>query len=163
MVEIHYLREIFMTDGVIEHTGCVVSVDGGHAVVKVLQTSACAACKAKKFCQSNENKEKLVDVFGVDDKTIKIGDEVTVCATASMGRKALVLAYVLPLLVLIGVLSIVLWITDNEPLACLVGIGALIPYYIVLYLMKDRIQRKFVFWIKGYDNENDKERLEVRG
>lgn len=137
-----------MTDGVIEHTGCVVSIDGEHAVVKVLQTSACATCKAKKFCQSNENKEKLIDVFGIDGRKIEVGDVVTVCATASMGRKALLLAYVLPLLVLVGVLVIVLWITDDEPIACLAGIGALLPYYTVLYLLKDRIQRKFVFWIK---------------
>lgn len=140
-----------MIDGVIEHTGSVVSVDGGHAVVKVLQTSACTACKAKKFCQSNENKEKLVDVFGIDDKKIKVGEEVTVCATASMGSRALMLAFLLPLVVLVGMLVVVLWMTDNEPLACLVGVGALIPYYIVLYLMKDRIQRKFVFWIKKED------------
>lgn len=137
-----------MTDGVIEHTGCVVSVDGGHAVVKVLQTSACAACKAKKFCQSNENKEKLIDVFGIDGRKIEVGDVVTVCATASMGRRALLLAFILPLAVLVGVLVIVLWITDDEPIACLAGIGALLPYYTVLYLLKDRIQRKFVFWIK---------------
>ncbi len=137
-----------MADGVIEHTGCVVSVDGGHAVVKVLQTSACAACKAKKFCQSNENKEKLVDVFGIDGRKIEVGDVVTVCATASMGRRALLLAFILPLAILVGVLVIVLWITDDEPIACLAGIGALLPYYTVLYLLKDRIQRKFVFWIK---------------
>ena len=137
-----------MADGVIEHTGCVESVDGGHAVVKVLQTSACAACKAKKFCQSNENKEKLIDVFGIDGRKIEVGDVVTVCATASMGRRALLLAFILPLAILVGVLVIVLWITDDEPIACLAGIGALLPYYTVLYLLKDRIQRKFVFWIK---------------
>ncbi len=137
---------------VIEHDGMVMANEDGHLVVKILQQSACAACKAKGFCASNESKEKLVDVWltnahGIADN-IKIGDKVTVCATVSMGWKAITFAFIIPLVILIAAVCIALLTTGDEPLSAIVGLGALCPYYFVLYLLRGKVQKQISFWIK---------------
>lgn len=131
----------------IEHSGIVEKIDGGHVVVKIMQTSACATCKAKSFCASNENKEKRVDVNNCSS-SLNIGDEVVVCASASMGWQAIALAFVVPLVVMVAAVVVTLAITDNEPMAALVGIASLVPYYLLLYMFRNKLTRKMTFWIE---------------
>ena len=131
----------------IEHSGIVEKIDGGHVVVKIMQTSACATCKAKSFCASNENKEKRVDVYNCSS-SLNIGDEVVVCASASMGWQAIALAFVAPLVVMVAAVVVTLAITDNEPMAALVGIASLVPYYLLLYMFRNKLTRKMTFWIE---------------
>lgn len=133
---------------VIEHDGIVETVSDRYVVVKILQQSACAACKAKGFCASNENKEKLVDVWLTDGQDICKGEKVTVCATVNMGWKAIVLAFVIPLLLLVATVCAVLLLTGDEPLSALLGLGILCPYYFALYLLKDKVRKQISFWIE---------------
>ena len=44
-------------DEVIRHEGIVLSVEGRFAKVKIIQTSGCAACKAKNMCMTSEMRE----------------------------------------------------------------------------------------------------------
>lgn len=135
---------------VVEHNGIVESIEEGCVRVRILQTSACAACKAKSFCASSENKEKVVEVRNWDfgTQSLKAGDEVVVCATTTMGRDAVVLAFVVPLVIMIAGVFVTLTISGNEPLSALIGILVLVPYYLVLFMMKERLQRRMRFWIK---------------
>lgn len=139
-----------MANGIIEHSGIVESVNSGHVSVKIVQTSACAMCKASSFCQSSENKEKLVDVYMpvVEAQRLKMGQSVIVCVSESIGKQALFYAFILPLIVLFTALAITWVCSHREPLACAVGIVALIPYYVLLYMMKDKMRKTFRFWIK---------------
>lgn len=132
---------------VIEHTGIVESIDAGHAVVKIVQTSSCSACKAREFCASNENKEKFIDVYGIR-RPLAVGDDVVVCASASMGWQAIGLAFVVPLVIMMTVLGVTLWQTGSEPLSAIIGIASLLPYYLIIYMNKERLTKKMAFWIK---------------
>ena len=132
---------------VIEHKGVVESVDNSHVVVKIMQTSACSMCKAHSFCASNENREKHIDIY--DNKLpLTVGDEVTVCASASIGWQAVWWAFVVPLIVMVAVLITVLQLTKSEPLAAILGIAALVPYYAVVYMMRGRIQKRISFFVR---------------
>jgi positive regulator of sigma E activity len=45
----------------IKHDGIVIAVNGDGTVrVRIVQTSACASCKAKAMCASAESKEKEI-------------------------------------------------------------------------------------------------------
>ena len=136
---------------VIEHDGVVMTNENGHLVVKILQQSACAACKAKGFCASNESKEKLVDVWLTNSRnaadSLEVGDKVTVCATVSMGWKAITFAFIIPLVILIVAVCVALLMTEDEPLSAIIGLGALCPYYFVLYLLRGKVQKQISFWI----------------
>ena len=86
---------------IIDHIGVVETIENTHVRVKILQSSACSACQAKSLCASAEQKEKIVDVWDDEADRLTVGDEVRVCASMSMGRNAVVLAFVVPLVLMV--------------------------------------------------------------
>ena len=133
---------------IITHAGVVDSVDGNRVRVRIVQTSACAACKVAGHCNAAESKEKLVDVFTAEASRWQVGDAVTVAASRQMATQALFLAFGLPLLIMLAVLLAVLSLTGREGLAALCGLGILLPYYAVLWCFRKRLQQRLAFWIE---------------
>lgn len=130
----------------INHVGIVDSISDGCVKVRILQTSACAACKVASHCNASESKEKIVDVMDVKDVSgLKIGDSVVVSASSGVVGHALLLAFGVPFLILMSVLVIALQVLPDEGLAALTAIGALAPYYALLWLMRDSIRQKLSF------------------
>ena len=132
----------------ITHAGVVEHIDGSRVRVRIVQTSACAACKVSGHCNAAEAKEKLVDVFTASASQLKVGDAVTVAASRQMATQALLLAFGLPLVIMLAVLLAVLSLTGREGLSALCALGALLPYYGVLWLFRGRLQQRMAFWIE---------------
>ena len=132
----------------ISHTGVIEKILEDSIKVRIVQTSACAACKVASHCNAAESKVKIVDVFGCDTTNYSTGQEVTVWASKDVADKALLLGFGVPFLLLVCVLMIALRFTDNEGLAALLALGSLVPYYCVLWLLRDRIQRSISFHIE---------------
>lgn len=132
----------------IKHSGVVENIMGDSVQVRIVQTSACAACKVAGYCNASESKEKLVDVYHADTRNLKVGDVVTVTASTQVAAQALLLGFGLPFVVLVAVLIVVLLITGNEGAAALSGLGALVPYYAVLFLFRNLIRDKLSFSIE---------------
>ena len=132
----------------IKHSGVVENILGDSVQVRIVQTSACAACKVAGYCNAFESKEKLVDVYHADTRNLRVGDVVTVTASTQVAAQALLLGFGLPFVVLVAVLIAVLLITGNEGAAALSGLAALVPYYAVLFLFRNRIRDKLSFSIE---------------
>jgi len=133
---------------IIKHRGIVEKIDGSHVVVRIVQTSACSACSAKGLCNASESKEKQIDVYEVNP-AYRIGEEVVLCGSTSMGMKAVFLAFGIPVLLLLAALFVTMRITDGDALlAAAVALLAVVPYYVVLYLMKDKMNKTFSFVIE---------------
>ena len=140
----------------IKHDGIVIAVNGdGTVLVRIVQTSACAACKAKAMCASAESKEKEIVALFVGEEAkrregerqdIKLGDEVVVMVQQKMGWKAILLAYMLPFIVMITVVAIGNGLLGiREEVIGTAALCALGVYYIVLGFFKDKIQKEFSF------------------
>ena len=133
----------------ISHSGIVESVEPDCLHVRILQTSACASCKAANHCNAAENKEKTVDVYGIADTSVyRIGQEVNVTASMRVGMNAVLLAFVIPFVILLAVLFIGSRFIADEAVVALLSIACLIPYYIGLYLMRSRLRERFTFRIE---------------
>jgi sigma-E factor negative regulatory protein RseC len=65
-----------------------------------------------------------------------------------VANRALLLGFGLPLLILVSVLLIALLFLSDEGLAAMVALLALVPYYVLLYLLRDRIRQKMAFFIE---------------
>ena len=129
----------------IEHQGVIISIDGNIAHVKIEQTSACASCHVKSVCGASEKSEKIIDANIIDD-TLTIGDQVTIIGQKSLGLQAILLAYVLPFMIIVAVLFIANVFTTNELIIGTCALASLIPYLVILRLMRNRIQAKFQFY-----------------
>jgi sigma-E factor negative regulatory protein RseC len=133
----------------ISHSGIIESIHEGCVQVRILQTSACAACKVASHCNASESKEKFIDVRNVRDTSqLKVGDSVVVSASCDVANRALLLGFGAPSLILISVLLIMLKLTSDEGIAAIVSLLALVPYYLVLFLMRNKIQQKIAFSIE---------------
>ena len=133
---------------IIKHRGIVEKVEGAHVVVRIVQTSACAACSAKGLCNASESKEKQIDVFEAG-ASYQIGEEVVLCGNTSMGMRAVFLAFGIPMLLLLFALFVSMQVTDGDALvSSLVALFAVVPYYLVIYFMKDKLNKTFSFTIE---------------
>lgn len=129
----------------ISHSGIIHCITDGCIRVQIVQTSACAACKVASHCNAAESKIKIVDVMSNNTSGYKVGQEVTVWASKDVANRALMLGFGVPFLLLICVLMVALKLTGNEGIAALAAIASLVPYYVALWLMRDKIQQHISF------------------
>ena len=135
----------------IEHQGTVESTDGGYVRVRITQSSACAGCTARSLCQSAESKDKIVEVEDARGQygSLSAGDPVVVCGSGEMGRTAVVLAFVVPLILMVSIIAVCIKaIGMSEPASIGLSFLTLALYYFVLWTQRTRIQKKFVWRLK---------------
>ena len=121
------------------------SVAEGCVKVRILQTSACAACKVASHCNASDKKVKIIEVFCDDAASYQIGQEVRVTASRQVAANALLLSFGIPFLLLMLILIVTLKLSGNEGVAAIAAIASLVPYYLVLWLFKDRIRQRLAF------------------
>ena len=150
----------------IKHDGIIIALnENGTALVRIVQTSACAACKAKAMCASAESAEKEMMVMLLGDGQWAVGDTVEVMVQQKMGWKAVVLAYLLPFFVMLAVMFIgngLLAMGDGatgllgdeakrEAVLGTVALCAMALYYLVLGMFKGKLQKEFSFTARKRD------------
>ena len=151
----------------IKHDGIIIALnEDGTALVRIVQTSACAACKAKAMCASAESAEKEMTVVLLGDEQWAVGNEVEVLVQQKMGWKAVVLAYLLPFFVMLAVMFIGNGLSamgdgvtgllgdeaKREAVLGTVALCAMALYYLVLGMFKDKLQKEFSFTARKKNN-----------
>jgi positive regulator of sigma E activity len=131
----------------IEHSGVVERIDSEGILVKIVSHSACASCHAKGYCSTSDMKEKEVlikDFQGIYAK----GEIVNVLLQPSQGMNAILIGYVYPFLLVLSLLLVLASSGMDELPSGIISFSILIPYYLILFLFKDRINKKFSFSIR---------------
>ena len=143
----------------IRHEGIIDSIDSdGHVRVRITQMAACAGCKVAAHCNASEQKVKMVDVYekptpnpspgeGRDSLRYKVGDSVVGATSEAAAGRALLLGFGLPLILLLVVLAVMLMAGCNEGVSAITALVVLLPYYLVLWLCRDRIAGNISFRI----------------
>jgi sigma-E factor negative regulatory protein RseC len=132
----------------IEHEGTIQNIDGNRYTIRITQSTACSDCHAKNACIAADTKVKMVNV--VDNSgQFKEDERVLLSGKTSVGYKAVLWAFVLPLILLMGVVfvSISVW-QVSEIRAALIALIALVPYYVLLYFLRNKMGEKLAFTIK---------------
>ncbi len=135
----------------IEHEGIVTEVTTQHIKVRIVNESACASCHAKGSCTAADLQDKIIDIYQ-SETDIQPGQKVMILGKKSLAPKAVSLAYVYPILIMLAVLITTFYVANNELLAGGLALAALVPYYVVIYLLKDKLKRTFSFSIKHQIN-----------
>lgn len=132
----------------IKHAGVVDGVEGECVRVRILQSSACSACKVAAHCNASETKEKIIDVMDTDASHYQKGDQVMVVADTAVGFRASLYGYLLPLILMVVTLVGVLAATHSEGLAAVSALGILMPYYVLLFLMRNKLRNRLSFTLE---------------
>ena len=131
----------------ISHKGRIVSITSELTSVEIVSESACSACHAKGLCSLGDSKVKLIELPTRAWENRQVGDEVEVVLKASMGHKAVWLAYVIPLVILVAVLLVLTECGVDELVSGLAAIVSLGVYYLVLWLFRDRLKNEYLFYL----------------
>ena len=134
----------------VKHTGQVVSMTPQLTTVRIVSHSACSECHAAGLCGLSEYTEKAIQVPTDPYASYAVGDEVQVVLKASMGMKAVWLAYFLPLVVLLAIALGLIALGVGEVVSGLAGLAAVGLYYLVLWLFRDRLRNEYIFTIEAH-------------
>ena len=119
------------------------AVEGDCVRVEIVQQAACAACKAKSMCTASETKVKEIEARMLEP--MQAGDRVIVALEKRLGWKAVLLAFVLPFCLLLGLVALLPRWIDNEALVGTIAIASLAPYYLVVKLFGKRLEKQYRF------------------
>ena len=131
----------------IAHDGVIERVSGTRISVRFVAHSACSACHAKGVCSVSESADKEVDVQS-NLPDLSVGDRVQVLLAEKLGFKAVWIGYGLPLILLLAVVFVTYALTGRDGLSALIGMGILIPYYGLVFLLRKRIARTMEFSLR---------------
>lgn len=123
------------------HSGLISKISGQTITVNLEQNIHCDSCRAKSSCGISESSTKAVEVLNSKD-SFKINEEVNVVLKKALGLKAVFWAYVFPFILMFSTLII----ASNflkEWLAGLISLLIIVPYYIVLYFLKNALKSAF--------------------
>lgn len=128
------------------HEGIIQDVSENKIVVSIINASACSSCHAKGACLASDMKEKEIEIQHFSGEYLP-GQRVNIIGQTSQGMKAVFYGYLLPFLLVLGVLILSISLTNNEALSGLLSLAILLPYYGALYLFRNKIKRSFEFEI----------------
>lgn len=130
----------------ISHKGVVLSAAGGSVKVGIISESACKTCAAAGLCTAAEAQKKEVEAL--TDEKFAVGETVTVYLSRSLGSKAVLFCYVIPLAIL-TLITVALAFSGVGELSCAAaGIGGMALYYLSLSFFKDRFSKEYKFIVK---------------
>lgn len=128
----------------VTHTGIVKAINDQGIKVGIIVQSGCASCEIKGSCNMSEQTDKELEI-NCDPQFYQIGQKVIVKLKSAQGMNALFLGYVLPFLVLLTVMIVASNLTTDEGIAGISALVSLIPYYVILYLFRNSIKKKFTY------------------
>ena len=138
-----------MREDCVEQKGIVIKKQEDKLVVKIEQKSTCSSCHARGACTSLDKKDKEIEIKSKDTANYNIGDEVIITISTKLGMKAVLIAFVLPLILIVLALflSIKLF-TLSQSLSALISLVVLSAYYFLLYKQNLFLSKQFNFTIK---------------
>ncbi|MBO6080684.1 MAG: SoxR reducing system RseC family protein [Bacteroidales bacterium] len=128
--------------------GIVRSVEGDEITVEVIVSSACSGCHAKSICIPSDRRQERITVKNTRNEQYEVGETVELLLETSAGNKAVVLAYVLPLIVLLMLLFGCYALTHKELLSVGVGVLGVVLYYLILKSAGKSIEKGITFGIR---------------
>ncbi len=131
----------------IEHKGFIERITENSVFVRIESQSTCKTCHAKGSCSVSELQDKEVEVQD-SSHDFKVGEMVNLIMTQSQGYQALLIAYVYPFILVFLCLLITTSFGMGELNSGLISLFSLLPYYLTVYALKNKIGKKFRFSIR---------------
>lgn len=139
-----------MAPEIISHTGIVTHIDNNGLLVEIPVQTACQGCHAAQVCASGPGVRQIkIEKFSGQ---YRLGQRVGVTIHRNLGRKAVMLAYVVPLFILFPVLLTGQKWLGSEGEAALAAILAVALYFGGLFLFRARIARAIHIDIQDLDD-----------
>lgn len=135
----------------IQHIGIIERIDPPSVFVRIMQPPACSACEMQSACSGAESRGKTIEAED-HSGNYALNEEVLLTGRSAAGMQAVLLACLIPTLLVTVVLAVGVEMTGNELTGAGLGLLSLAPYYGLLYLLRNRLKRKFIFTLSKRNN-----------
>lgn len=132
------------TSSQIIHNGVIQAVKDGVAYVSFKQDGGCGGCAARSACDVTEHADRELKV-PLDGRQVTGGERVLIYISPTNGLRAVLLSYVFPLVLILVVLIVTIELGISEPMAGILAIGSLLPYFLTLKVFSRRIKNNISF------------------
>ncbi|MGB5363928.1 MAG: SoxR reducing system RseC family protein [Aureibaculum sp.] len=131
-----------------KHSGVITKISKSAITVSLEGNINCESCNAKAACGISESNSKEIEIKSPLSEragtfhSFKLNEGVDVVMQTELGLKAVFWAYIFPFILMI----VVLIVSSNlfqEWLAGLLSLIVLIPYYFLLYVLKNSFRKAF--------------------
>ncbi len=129
-----------------EQKGFIESIDDNRITVRIDRGSACGHCTAQGLCNLSQTAEQTIEI-NTSSQIFSVGEYVQVTMSRSMGNKAILMGYFIPFILLITTLLMLSAFGLPDWIAGFVSIMILVPYFIILFVFRDRLRKTFTFSI----------------
>lgn len=135
----------------IQHDGIVKSISERTLEVMIVSLSACSGCHSRGACGMADAKQKIIEVQRPEGN-YAVGEKVTVTASLHTAFYSVLLAYIFPSVLIIAAIFFIEKSEYSELTAGISGLFLLMLYFFVLYLLKNKINKKIKFTVEKTGN-----------
>lgn len=134
----------------IRQSATIVRVDETEVEVEVCRPEACAACKARSVCSEGGSAEGggRRMTLANDGQGYTVGERVTLVMRRSAGFKAVIIAYFIPVCLIVAALLVFQQTEMRETVAGLVTLGIVGIYYLVVRLFRTKLKGEMTIEIE---------------
>jgi len=125
----------------INHEGIVSKISENAITISLKGNVNCEGCKAQSACGVSDSNDKEIEIENPTESFL-LNESVDVVLKRELGLKAVFWAYVFPFILMFLVL-IITSLFLKEWVAGLLSLAILIPYYFMLFVLKDKFQKAF--------------------
>ena len=141
--------------GTEQRPGVVTAISPDSVTVHLQQQSACCHCHARDLCVSTECRDLELHLES-HGQHFTVGQSVRIVAHRRVGRLAILLAFVLPLLLLLLSLSLAqTLLAVSEGVSALLALGLLTLYYLSLYTQRQRLASRLVLSVEPHTPDHE--------
>ena len=125
----------------ITHQGVVSKIASNKITVALQGNVNCEGCKAQSACGVSDSNDKEIEIHN-STQTFQLNEPVDIKLKRELGLKAVFWAYVFPFILMMVILVTTSFFVQ-EWIAGLLSLFVLLPYYLMLYILKDSFQKAF--------------------
>ena len=125
----------------IKHEGIVSMISINAITISLKGNVNCEGCKAQSACGVSESNDKEIEIEN-PMQSFQLNESVDVVLNRELGLKAVFWAYVFPFILMFSVL-VITSLFLKEWISGLISLAVLVPYYLMLFVLKDTFKKAF--------------------
>lgn len=136
--------------GELRQTATIVQVTDREIVVEVCRESSCKACAAKSMCSAGSDGASSGHRMTLPSDGVerKVGDQVTVLVSERRAAMAVILAYLIPVFLVIGLLLVFQMMGVSELVSGIVVLVVLAAYFVAIKILDKKIGKELTIEIE---------------
>ena len=130
----------------LQHTAKITKISNNRLTLQLCRSEACAVCQIKDACHIQKSSQTIdIDIDNPQD--FSLNQQIMLEISTQTGILAMLLAYILPLILMLSTLLTCYIFTYNDLTSGICAIIILVPYYLIVSGMQKYINPKFNFKI----------------